>query len=51
MRDSAEGEALLSLPARFAAVATNLKSGALAVFDQGDLGLAVQAPEQRPETV
>ena len=32
-----------SLPLRFAAVATDLTSGALVVLDRGDLGLAVQA--------
>ena len=37
-----------SLPVRFAAVATNLKSGALVVIDRGDLGLAVQASSSAP---
>ena len=37
-----------SLPMRFAAVATDLKSGALVVIDQGDLGLAVQASSSAP---
>ena len=37
-----------SLPLRFAAVATNLKTGALVVLDQGDLGLAVQASSSAP---
>jgi len=33
---------------RFAAVATDLQSGALEVFDRGDLGLAVQASSSVP---
>lgn len=37
-----------SLPMRFAAVATDLKSGELAVFDRGELGLAVQASSSLP---
>lgn len=37
-----------SLPMRFATVATDLKSGKLAVFDRGDLGLAVQASSSIP---
>ena len=37
-----------ALPMRFAAVATDLKSGALVVIDQGDLGLAVQASSSAP---
>ena len=36
------------LPMRFAAVATDLKSGALEVLDRGDLGLAVQASSSIP---
>ena len=37
-----------SLPMRFAAVATNLKTGALVALDTGDLGLAVQASSSAP---
>lgn len=37
-----------SLPMRFAAVATDLKNGEAAVFDHGDLGLAVQASSSLP---
>ena len=37
-----------SLPTRFAAVATDLKSGEPAIFDRGDLGLAVQASSSIP---
>ena len=37
-----------ALRTRFAAVATDLQSGALQVFDQGDLGLAVQASSSVP---
>jgi NTE family protein len=37
-----------SLPMRFAAVATDLKSGEAAIFDRGDLGLAVQASSSIP---
>jgi NTE family protein len=37
-----------SLPMRFAAVATDLRSGVEKVFDRGDLGLAVQASSSAP---
>lgn len=37
-----------SLPTRFAAVATDLRSGVEKVFDRGDLGLAVQASSSAP---
>ena len=37
-----------SLPVRFAAVATDLRTGALAVLERGDLGLAVQASSSAP---
>ena len=37
-----------SMPVRFAAIATDLESGALVVLDQGDLGLAVQASSSAP---
>lgn len=37
-----------SLPMRFAAVATDLKTGALVVLDTGDLGSAVQASASVP---
>ena len=37
-----------SLPTRFAAVATDLKTGEMAVLDRGDLGLAVQASASIP---
>jgi NTE family protein len=37
-----------SMPTRFAAVATDLKSGERAIFDRGDLGLAVQASSSIP---
>ena len=37
-----------SLPMRFAAIATDLRSGALVVLDRGDLGLAVQASSSAP---
>ncbi len=37
-----------SLPTRFAAVATDLRTGEQKVFDRGDLGLAVQASSSAP---
>lgn len=37
-----------ALPMRFAAVATDLKSGAMVVLDSGDLGRAVQASSSIP---
>jgi NTE family protein len=37
-----------SLPIRFAAVATDLRTGEMAVLDRGDLGLAVQASASIP---
>ncbi len=37
-----------SMPTRFAAVATDLRSGELKIFDRGDLGLAVQASSSVP---
>lgn len=37
-----------SLPVRYAAVATDLRSGAMRVLDRGDLGLAVQASSSAP---
>ena len=37
-----------SMPTRFAAVATDLRSGELAILDRGDLGLAVQASSSIP---
>lgn len=37
-----------SLPVRFAAIATDLRTGALVVLDNGDLGLAVQASSSPP---
>jgi len=37
-----------ALPLRFAAVATDLQSGAAVVFERGDLGLAVQASATLP---
>ena len=37
-----------SMPTRFAAVATDLRSGEIAIFDRGDLGLAVQASSSIP---
>ena len=37
-----------SLPMRYAAVATDLRSGAMRVLDRGDLGLAVQASSSAP---
>jgi NTE family protein len=37
-----------SLPMRFAAVATDLRSGAMRAFDSGDLGRAVQASASAP---
>ena len=37
-----------SLPVRFAAVATDLRSGDLMVLDNGDVGLAVQASSSAP---
>ncbi len=40
--------AIESLPVRFAAVATDLRSGELAIFDRGVLGLAVQASSSAP---
>ena len=40
-----------SLPTRFAAVATDLKTGEMVVLDRGDLGLAVQASTSIPGLV
>jgi len=40
--------AIESLPTRFAAVATDLKSGAMVVLDRGELGAAVQASASAP---
>jgi NTE family protein len=37
-----------SLPTRFAAIATDLRTGALVVLERGDLGLAVQASSTAP---
>ena len=37
-----------SLPIRFAAVATDLRTGELVLLDRGDLGLAVQASSSAP---
>jgi len=37
-----------AMPTRFAAIATDLKSGELKIFDRGDLGLAVQASSSIP---
>lgn len=37
-----------ALPVRFAAVATDLKSGAMVILDRGDLGRAVQASSSMP---
>jgi len=41
-------KAIESLPMRFAAVATDLKTGGMAVLDRGDLGRAVQASSSIP---
>ena len=40
-----------SLPTRFAAVATDLRTGEMVVLDRGDLGLAVQASTSIPGLV
>jgi len=40
--------AIESLPVRYAAVTTDLRSGAMRVLDRGDLGLAVQASSSAP---
>ena len=40
--------AIESLPVRFAAVATELRTGHLAIFERGDAGLAVQASSSIP---
>lgn len=37
-----------SLPTRFAAVATDLRSGAAVILDQGEVGVAVQASSSAP---
>ena len=37
-----------SLPVRFAAIATDLRTGAVAILDRGDLGRAVQASSSAP---
>lgn len=37
-----------TLPGRFAAIATDLRTGKMRVFDRGDLGLAVQASASAP---
>jgi NTE family protein len=37
-----------SLPMRFAAVATDLRTGELVILDRGDLGIAVQASSSAP---
>lgn len=41
-------KAIESLPMRFAAVATDLKTGGMVVLDRGDLGRAVQASSSIP---
>jgi len=41
-------KAIESLPMRFAAVATDLKTGAMVVLERGDLGRAVQASSSVP---
>ena len=48
VRQRVGGRSIESLPTRFAAVATDLRSGALVVLDRGDLGLAVQASSSAP---
>jgi NTE family protein len=40
--------AIESLPVRFAAVATDLRTGAMVVLDRGEVGLAVQASASAP---
>lgn len=40
--------AIESLPMRFAAIATDLRSGEMVILDRGDLGLAVQASSSVP---
>jgi NTE family protein len=41
-------KSIQSLPMRFAAVATDLKTGAMVILDKGDLGRAVQASSSIP---
>ncbi len=45
------GHAIESFPIRFAAVATDLGTGAVAIFNTGDVGLAVQASSAIPGLV
>lgn len=48
IRERTGGRAIEALPTRFAAVATDLRSGAMVVLDRGDLGRAVQASSSAP---
>jgi len=48
VRDRARVRDIESLPMRFAAVATDLRSGKLVILDRGDLGAAVQASSSAP---
>jgi len=48
VRDRTRVRDIESLPVRFAAVATDLRTGELAILDRGDLGRAVQASSSAP---
>lgn len=48
VRERVRVHAIESLPLRFAAVATDLRTGELAILDRGDLGRAVQASSSAP---
>ena len=48
VRDRARVRDIEALPVRFAAVATDLRTGELAILDRGDLGRAVQASSSAP---
>lgn len=48
VRDRARVRDIESLPVRFAAVATDLRSGEPVILDRGDLGRAVQASSSAP---
>jgi NTE family protein len=48
VEDRVGGRGIESLPMRFAATATDLRSGELVLLDRGDLGTAVQASSSAP---
>lgn len=48
VRDQIGARTIESLPMRFAAVATDLRTGEMVLLDRGDVGLAVQASSSAP---